>query len=97
MLVVLSVMVVLINLLMRSSMVPSCTEVSMGISTGAWVVMVGAVGTGEAGDTVGAEGASKPETWAVKLASFGPDTMGCLLGLGPIRKLGGEREKLLIL
>ena len=67
-------------------MVPSCSWVSMGVSTGA----------GEAGVT-GA--ASRP--WAcaeiVKLASFGPDTMGCLLGLGPIRKLGGEREKLLIL
>ena len=64
----------------------------MGLSTGAWVVMVGAVGTGEAWDTLGAEGDSKP--WAcaeiVKLASFGPDTMECLLGLGPIRKLGGE-------
>ena len=71
----------------------------MGVSTGAWVVMVGAVGAGEAGDTVGAEGASRP--WAcaeiVKLASFGPAVMGCLSGLGPIRKLGGEREKLLIL
>ena len=103
-LVVLSVMEVLINLLMRSSIVASCTEVSMGISTGALVVMVGAVGTGVAGVTGGAEVASKPETanssldWTVKSASLGPDTMGCvLLDLGPIRKLGGEREKLLIL
>ena len=67
-------------------------------------LLYSSVGAGEAGDTVGAEGASKPETanssldWTVKLASFGPDTMGCVsLGLGPIRELGGEREKLLIL
>jgi hypothetical protein len=76
--------------------VPSCTEVSMGVSTGALVVMVGAVGAGEAGDTVGA---SRP--WAcaeiVKLARCGPAVMGCLSALGPIRKLGGERGKLLIL
>ena len=103
-LVVLSVMVVLINLLIRSSSVASCTEVSMGISTGALVVMVGAVGAGVAGVTGGVGVASEPETarssldWTVKSASLGPDTMGCvLLDLGPIRTLGGEREKLLIL
>ena len=67
MLVVLSVMVVLINLLMRSSIVASCTEVSMGISTGALVVMVGAVGAGVAGVTGGVEVASEPETASFSL------------------------------
>ena len=53
----------------------------MGISTEAWVVMVGAVGSGEAGGTIGPVRASKPETWAAKLASFGPDEMGVFVAL----------------
>ena len=75
-------------------MVPVWAEVSIALSPGASVVMVGAVVAGGGWFTPSAEGANRPRDWAesVKLANFGPEEMGCGLVFGPIMRTDGDEE-----